>query len=147
MYGQYSVHFVQIHFEFQIFIAIVSVYLTRWRSIRYFCSPASNYLFRIENWIYCDAWTIFSTHLINILWVSNFHWYCIYMIYFNDDFSDTFTAPTETIHFKLKIEFIVMYGQYLVHIFQIHFEFQVFIEIVSIYLTQWRSIRNYRSSN
>ena len=58
------------------------------------------------------------------------------MIYFNDDFSDTFTAPTETIHFKLKIEFIVMYGQYLVHIFQIHFEFQVFIEIVSIYLTQ-----------
>ena len=30
MYGQYSVHVVKIHFEFQIFIAIVSVYLTRW---------------------------------------------------------------------------------------------------------------------
>ena len=63
MYGQYSVHFVQIHFEFQIFIAIVSVYLTRWRSIRYYCSSASNYLFRIENWIYCDVRSIFSPHL------------------------------------------------------------------------------------
>ena len=39
------------------------------------------------------------------------------------------------------------YRQYLVHIFQIHIEFQVFIAIVSIYLTQWRSIRYYCSSN
>ena len=30
MYGQYSVLVVQIQFEFQIFIAIVSVYSTRW---------------------------------------------------------------------------------------------------------------------
>ena len=30
MYGQYSVLVVQIQFEVQIFIAIVSVYSTRW---------------------------------------------------------------------------------------------------------------------
>ena len=137
MYGQYSVHVVQIHFEFQIFSAIVSVYLTRWRSIRYYCSSASKFLVQIENWIYCDAWTIFSTHFINTLWVWNFHWYCIYMFHFNEDFLDTFAAPTETIQFKLKIEFIVMYGQYSVHVVQIHFEFQIFIAIVSVYLTRW----------
>ena len=150
MYGQYSVHVLQIHFEFQIFIAIVYVYLTRWRSIRYYCSSNSNhlvqieswtrcdvwtifsthfintlwvwnfhcncicifnsmkiyqillqlrlkFLVQIENWIYCDAWTIFSTHFINTLWVWNFHWYCIYMIHFNEDFLDTFAAPIQTI--------------------------------------------------
>ena len=78
MYEQYSFHVVQIHFEYQILIAIVSIYLTQWRSIRYYCSSNSTFLFQLENYIYCDVWTIFSPHL------------------------------------------------------QIHFEFQIFIDIVSI---------------
>ena len=32
----------------------------------------------------------------------------------------------------MKIEHDVMYGQYSVHVAQIHFEFQIFIAIVSI---------------
>ena len=62
MYEQYSVHVVQIHFEYQIFIAIVSIYLTQWRSIRYYCSSNSTFLFQLENYIYCDVWTIFSPY-------------------------------------------------------------------------------------
>ena len=77
MYGQYSVYVVQIHFEFQIFSAIVSVCLTRWRSIRYYCSSASKFLVQIENWIYCDVWTIFSPRCTNTLWISNFNCNCI----------------------------------------------------------------------
>ena len=57
--------------------------------------------------------------------------------YLNEVLSDISAAPTETIQFKMKIEFIVMYGQYSVHVVQIYFEFQIFIAFVSVYLTRW----------
>ena len=53
MYGQYSVHVVQIHFEFQIFIAIVSVYLTRWYPSDIIAAPTQSFV-EFENYIYCD---------------------------------------------------------------------------------------------
>ena len=149
MYGQYSVLVVQIQFEFQIFIAIVSIYLTQWRSIRYYCSSNSTFLVQLENYIYCDVWTIFipyftihfefqifidivsisfilmkiyqileqlqinlfssigKLHLLwcmdniqstftDTLWISNFHWYCIYIIHLNEDLSDIIAAPTQS---------------------------------------------------
>ena len=53
MYGQYSVHVVKIHFEFQIFIAIVSVYLTRWYLSDIIAAPTQSF---------CWIWKL------NLLW-------------------------------------------------------------------------------
>ena len=51
----------------------------QWRFFRYFCSSNSNHLVQIENWIYCDVWTIFSTHFSNTLWISSFYCNCTYI--------------------------------------------------------------------
>ena len=200
MYGQYSVHVVQIHFEFQIFIAIVYVYLTRWRSIRYYCSSNSNHLVQIESWTRCDVWTIFSTHFINTLWVWNFHCNCIcifnsmkiYQILLQlrlkvfssnwklnllrcmDNIQYTFYKYTLSLKFSLILYlhdsfqwrffryFCSSNSNHLVQIenwiycdvwtiFSTHFSNTLWISSFYcnciIYLTQWRSIRYYCSSN
>ena len=77
MYGQYSDHILQIHFKFQIFIDIVSIWFISMKIFRYYCSSNSNHLVQIENWTRCDVWTIFSPRCINTLWISNFHCNCI----------------------------------------------------------------------
>ena len=137
MYGQYSVYVVQIHFEFQIFSAIVSVYLTRWRSIRYYCSSASKFLVQIENWIYCDVWTIFSPRCTNTLWISNFNCNCICI--FNSMISIRYYWSSNSIFWlNLKITFIVMYGQYSAHILQIHFNFKFSLQLYLYDSSQWR---------
>ena len=132
MYGQYSVYVVQIHFEFQIFSAIVSVYLTRWRSIRYYCSSASKFLVQIENWIYCDVWTIFSPRCTNTLWISNFHCNCISI--FNSMISIRYYCSSNSIFF-VEFENYIYFDVWTIftHILQIHFKFQIFIDIVSIW--------------
>ena len=130
MYGQYSVYVVQIHFEFQIFSAIVSVYLTRWRSIRYYCSSASKFLVQIENWIYCDVWTIFSPRCTNTLWISNFNCNCICIFNSMKIYQILLQLRLKVFSSNLKIEHDVMYGQYSVYVVQIHIEFQIFIDIV-----------------
>ena len=119
----------------------------QWRFFRYFCSSNSNHLVQIENWIYCDAWTIFSTHFINTLWISSFYCNCIYIFNSMKIYQILLQLQLKLFSFKSKIEFIVMHGQYLVHIFQIHFEFQVFIAIVSICFISMKIFRYYCSSN
>ena len=75
--------------------------------------------------------TIFSPRCTNTLWISNFHCNCICI--FNSMISIRYYCSSNSIFLlNLKITFIVMYGQYSVHILQIHFEFQIFIDIVSI---------------
>ena len=68
----------------------------QWRFFGYYCSSNSNHLVKIENWTRWDVWTIFSPRCTNTLWISNFHWYCIYMIPLNEDLSDISPAPTQT---------------------------------------------------
>ena len=46
------------------FLLILYLYdSSQWRFFGYYCSSNSNHLVQIENWIYCDAWTIFRPHL------------------------------------------------------------------------------------
>ena len=199
MYGQYSVHILQIHFEFQIFIDIVSISFISMKIYQILLQLQLNLFSSIgkfENWTRCDVLTIFSPRCTNTLWISNFHCNCIciltrwyhHIIAFNlfvdlkitfivmygqyilntiflFKYCDVWTifSPRLQIHFEFqifidivsisfismkiyqillqlqlnlfinwKITFIVMYGQYSVHILQIHFEFQIFIDIVSI---------------
>ena len=66
-------------------------------SIRYYCSSNSIFFVEFENYIYCDVWTIFSLRCTNTHWISNFHWYCIYVIHLNEYLWDIWAAPTQTI--------------------------------------------------
>ena len=136
-----------LNFKFSLILYLY--HSSQWRSIRYYCSSNSTFLVQMENYIYCDVWTIFSPHLqihfefqifidivsisfismkihqillqlqlnlfisigklhllwcmdniqsifYNTLWISNFHWYCIYIIHFNEDLSDISAAPNQS---------------------------------------------------
>ena len=43
-------------------------------------------------------WCMDNIHSIfyNTFWISNFHWYCIYIIHFNEDLSDISAAPNQS---------------------------------------------------
>ena len=79
MYGQYSVHILQIHFEFQIFIDIVSISFISMKIYQILLQLQLNLFVEFENYIYCDVWTILSKHISNTLWISSFYWNCIYI--------------------------------------------------------------------
>ena len=96
MYGQYSVHVVQIQFEYQIFIAIVYIYLTQRRSIRYYCSSNWNLFSSIGKLHILWCMDNIQSTFTNTFWISNFHWYCVYIIHFNEDLSDISAAPTQS---------------------------------------------------
>ena len=147
MYGQYSVHVVQIHFEFQIFIAIVSVYLTRWRSIRYYCSSASKFLVQIENWIYCDAWTIFSTHFINTLWISSFYCNCIYIFNSMKIYQILLQLRLKVFssNWKLNLLWCMDNIQYTFYKYTLSLKFSLILYLHVSF--QWRFFRYFCSSN
>ena len=138
---------LRIHFELKIFIDILSIWFISMKIFRYYCSSNSNHLVQIENWTRCDVWTIFSPRCTNTLWISNFHCNCICIFNSMKIYQILLQFQLQPFSFKLKVEHDVMYGQYSVHVVQIHFEFQIFIAIVYVYLTRWRSIRYYCSSN
>ena len=61
--------------------------------------------------------TIFSPRCTNTLWISNFHCNCICI--FNSMISIRYYCSSKSIFLvQLEITFIVMYGQYSVHILQ-----------------------------
>ena len=149
MYGQYSVHIYRYTLNFKFWLILYLYHSSQWRFIRYYCSSNSIFLVQLENYIYCDVWTILSKHFsntlwissfywnciyifnsmkiyqillqlqlnlfssigklhllwcmdniqsifYNTLWISNFHWYCIYIIHFNEDLSDISAAPNQS---------------------------------------------------
>ena len=65
----FSPHFTEYSLNFKFSLILYLYHSSQWKSIRYYCSSASKFLVQIESWIYCDAWTIFSTHFINTIWV------------------------------------------------------------------------------
>ena len=83
-----------LNFKFSLILYLY--HSSQWRFIRYYCSSNSIFLVQLENYIYCDVWTIFSPHFTDTLWISNFHWYCIYIIHLNEDLSDIIAAPTQS---------------------------------------------------
>ena len=79
MYGQYSVHIYRYTLNFKFSLILYLYHSSQWRFIRYYCSSNSIFLVQLENYIYCDVWTILSKHFSNTLWISSFYWNCIYI--------------------------------------------------------------------
>ena len=102
-----------------------------------YCSSNSNFLVQIENWIYCDAWTIFSTHL--------HHFELKIFIEFELYDLSGFAILCSWLKPSFIENWICDDGQYsMLYKYTLNSKFLL---ILYIWFTQWRLSRYYCSSN
>ena len=119
----------------------------QWRFFRYFCSSNSNHLVQIENWIYCDVWTIFSTHFSNTHWISSFYCNCIYIFNSMKIYQILLQLQLKLFSSNRKLNLLwcmdnIQYTFYK-HTLSLKFSLILYLHVSF----QWRFFRYYCSSN
>ena len=94
--------FLQIHFEFQIFIDIVSISFISMKIYQILVQLQINLFSSIGNYIYCDVWTIFSPHFTK--YSLNFKFSLILYLYHSSQWKSIRYYCSSASKFLVQIE-------------------------------------------